>query len=62
MTVLRISTGLLLSFALGMAVGIAASRKQVRKAEADVMDALYARHALSEHIRFNREHAARMIA
>jgi len=62
MTALLISTGFVLSFAAGFATCWAASRKQIREAKADLMDALYARHALSEHVRFNREqHVARMV-
>ena len=62
LTVLMVSSLVLAAFVGGVFVGLRASRQQVRKAEADLMDGLYARHSLVEHVRFNREAAARMIA
>ena len=62
LTVLMVSGLVLAAFVAGVFAGLRASRKQIRKAEADLMDGLYARHSLVEHVRFNREAAARMIA
>ena len=61
MEVLLISAALVVAFAAGFWLATRLSSKRVRRAEADLFHGLYARQALVDHIRHDREHAARMV-
>ena len=61
MTALLYSTGLLLALVIGVAIGRASSRREVREAQADALRFVHAKHIIASGIRSRAEQAAGMV-